>query len=402
MKKGWLALAGFLAISQAPGLMAAEAPANSRLLDIRQWTAPDHTRVVIDLDGPPAYEIPAPADPLILTVNLPKVILPEGGREIWVNDRVIRKIQVQPGATEGAEVTLSLVRPVRGNVFALKPYLDKPDRLVIDVSRPDLEEKEKADRQVSQKLKSKRTRIVVVDPGHGGEDPGAIGAGRTREKDIVLAIARNLQKALEESGDVRAFLTRRGDYFVSLEDRIKVAQEYGADLFISLHANASRKREARGSSVYCLSLKGASDKATELLAQKENASDMVGGISMPPRERDLDSILLDLEQTHTINESLNLGGLALSELSRINSIQFTQPREAGFRVLQAPSIPSILVEAAYITNPVEERFLRQERFQLKLIQAIVTAVKKFMPLLAVKEESGGLEPVRGKGQKRGG
>jgi N-acetylmuramoyl-L-alanine amidase len=207
---------------------------------------------------------------------------------------------------------------------------------------------------------------------------------------------------LEESGDVRAFLTRRGDYFVSLEDRVKVAQEYGADLFISLHANASRKREARGSSVYCLSLKGASDKATELLAQKENASDMVGGISMPPRERDLDSILLDLEQTHTINESLHLGGLALSELSRINSIQFTQPREAGFRVLQAPSIPSILVEAAYITNPVEERFLRQERFQLKLIQAIVTAVKKFMPLLAVKEESGGLEPVRGKGQKRGG
>lgn len=207
---------------------------------------------------------------------------------------------------------------------------------------------------------------------------------------------------MEESGDVRAFLTRRGDYFVSLEDRIKVAQEYGADLFISLHANASRKREAHGSSVYCLSLKGASDKATELLAQKENASDMVGGISMPPRERDLDSILLDLEQTHTINESLHLGGLALSELSRINSIQFTQPREAGFRVLQAPSIPSILVEAAYITNPVEERFLRQERFQVKLIQAIVTAVKKFMPLLAVKEESGGLEPVRGKGQKRGG
>jgi N-acetylmuramoyl-L-alanine amidase len=394
MRKGWLALAGLLAM----GLMGTEALANPRLLDIRQWTAPDHTRVVIDLDGPPTYEIPAPVDPLILTMDFPQVILPEGGREILVNDRVIRKIQVQPEATGGTRVILFLVRPARWNVFALKPYLDKLDRLVIDVSRPDLEEKEKAERQVSQKLRSKRTKIVVVDPGHGGEDPGAIGVGRTREKDVVLALARGLQKALDESGEVRAFLTRRGDYFVSLEDRIKIAQEYGADLFISLHANGSKKPQVRGSSVYCLSLKGASDKTTELLAQKENASDLVGGISLAPTERDLDSILLDLEMTHTINESLRLGGLALSELSRINPIQFTQPREAGFRVLTAPSIPSILVEAAYITNPVEERFLRQERFQGKLIQAIVTAVKKFMPLLAVKEEGATIELLRTKGQ----
>jgi N-acetylmuramoyl-L-alanine amidase len=397
MKKGWLALAGFLGMS----LMAADGLANSRLLDIRQWTAPDHSRVVIDLDGPPAYEVPAPADPLILTINLPEIILPEGRREIQVKDRVIRKIQVEPGARDGAEITLFLVKPARWNVLALKPYLDKPDRLVIDVSRPDLEEKEKAERQVSQKLKSKRTKIVVLDPGHGGEDPGAIGARRTREKDVVLAMARRLQKALDESGEVRAFLTRRGDYFVSLEDRIKIAKEYGADLFISLHANGSKKRQARGSSVYCLSLKGASDKAAEMLAQKENASDMVGGISLPPRERDLDSILLDLEQTHTINESLHLGGLALGELSRITSIQFTEPRQAGFTVLQAPSIPSILVEAAYITNPLEEKFLRQERFQSQLTQAIVTAVKKFMPLLAVKEESGRVEPWGGKEQERG-
>jgi N-acetylmuramoyl-L-alanine amidase len=397
MKKVWLALAVFLTM----GLAGADALASCKLLDIRQWTAPDHTRVVIDLDGPPAYEAPAPSDPLILRVKLPNVILPEGGREIWVNDRVIWKIHVEPEATEGAEITLFLVKPVRWTIFALKPYLDKPDRLVIDVSRPDLEEKEKAERQVSQELKSKKMMIVVLDPGHGGEDPGAIGARKTREKDIVLALAKRLQKALEEGGDIRAFLTRRGDYFVSLEDRIKIAQEYGADLFISLHANASRKRHAHGSSIYCLSLQGASDKAAELLAQKENASDMVGGISLPPTERDLDSILLDLEQTHTINESLHLGGLALSELSRINSIQFTQPRQAGFTVLKAPSIPSILVEAAYITNPVEENFLHQERFQLKLTQAIVSAVKKFMPLLGVKEEGDTVEPLRGKGRERG-
>ena len=384
MKKGLLVL-----FSLIMGLTTGDALAACRLLDIRQWSAPDHTRVVIDLDGTPSYEVPPPTNPLILRMNLSKVVLPRGKQEIFVNDQVIRKVRVEPGEKDGAEVILLLTKPARWEVFLLKPYLDKPDRLVIDVSRPDLEEREKAERQTSQGLKSKKTKIVVIDPGHGGEDPGAIGYRKTLEKDIVLAMAGRLQKALDGSGEVRAFLTRRGDYFVSLNDRIKIAQEYGADLFISLHTNGSKKRQARGTSIYCLSLQGASDKATELLAQKENASDLVGGTSWPPARRDLDSILLDLEQTHTINESLHLGGLALSELSRLNPIQFTQPRQASFAVLKAPSIPSILVEAAYITNPVEEKFLRQERFQLNVTQAIVAAVKKFLPLLAAKDLSGG-------------
>jgi N-acetylmuramoyl-L-alanine amidase len=154
-----------------------------------------------------------------------------------------------------------------------------------------------------------------------------------------------------------------------------------------LHTNGSPKRHTRGTSVYCLSLKGASDQATQLLAQKENASDLMGGISLTPEKKDLDSILLDLELTHNINESLHLGGLMLSELGRINQIQFIQPRQAGFAVLKAPNFPSILVETAYITHPVEERFLRKESFQADLIRAIFNAVKKFIPLLAVKEEA---------------
>ena len=384
MKKGLLVL-----FSLIMGLTTGDALAACRLLDIRQWSAPDHTRVVIDLDGTPSYEVPPPTNPLILRMNLSKVVLPRGKQEIFVNDQVITKIRVEPGEKDGAEVILLLTKPARWEVFLLKPYLDKPDRLVIDVSRPDLEEREKAERQTSQGLKSKKTKIVVIDPGHGGEDPGAIGYRKTLEKDIVLAMAGRLQKALDGSGEVRAFLTRRGDYFVSLNDRIKIAQEYGADLFISLHTNGSKKRQARGTSIYCLSLQGASDKATELLAQKENASDLVGGTSWPPARRDLDSILLDLEQTHTINESLHLGGLALSELSRLNPIQFTQPRQASFAVLKAPNIPSILVETAYITNPGEEKFLRQESFQSNVTRAIVAAVKKFLPLLAAKDLSGG-------------
>jgi N-acetylmuramoyl-L-alanine amidase len=284
-------------------------------------------------------------------------------------------------------LTLYLVKPARCSVFVLKPYQDKPDRLVIDVFRPDLEAKEKAERQVTQQLKAQKTRIVVLDAGHGGEDPGAIGPRGTKEKDVVLTLAKKLQKELDSTREMRAFLTRRGDYFVSLEDRIKIAQEYGADLLISLHANGSQSRHTRGTSVYCLSLKGASNKATQLLAQKENASDLVGGVyAATPARRDLDSILLDLEQTRTINESLQLGGLVLRELNGVNSIQFDQPRQAGFIVLQATEIPSILVETAYITHPVEERYLLKESFQRELIQGIRDAVHKFMLLLVTREE----------------
>jgi N-acetylmuramoyl-L-alanine amidase len=382
MKRGLFSLGAFLIILS----IAAEALAACKLLDIRHWSAPDHTRVVIDLDRPPSYEVPTQTDPLILPLYLRGVVL-KGKQEMSVNDRVIRKMRVEPRGTAGAEVALVLVKPARWNVFVLKPYLDKPDRLVIDVSRPDLEEKEKVERQVGQELKAKRTKIVVLDPGHGGEDPGAIGRRGTREKDIVLALAKRLQKALDRSGEVKAFLTRRGDYFISLNERIKIAQEYGADLFISLHINGSRKRQTRGTSVYCLSLKGASDKAAQMLAQKENASDLVGGISLASGRRDLDSILLDLEQTHTINESLHLGGLALSELSRVNPLQFSNPLQASFTVLKAPNIPSILVEAAYITHPIEERSLAKEGFHLGFTQAMASAVMKFMPLLAVKEEN---------------
>ena len=405
MKKGPLQRIVFLGIFLGVFLTAGDskvpdAAAASKFLDIRQWSAPDHTRVVIDLDGLPSYETPPSSDPLILIVNLQKVDLSKGKREIPVNDRVIHKIKVEPAGQDGAKVILFLVKPARWKVFALKPYQDKPDRLVIDIFRPDLEEKEKAERQVSQELKIKKKMIVILDPGHGGEDPGAIGPRGSQEKEIVLNLARKLQRAFDESGEVRAFLTRRGDYFVPLNERIKIAQEYGADLFISIHTNGSPKRQARGTSIYCLSLKGASDTATQLLAQKENASDMMGGTFTEPARKDLDSILLDLEQTHTINESLHLGGLMLSELGRVNRIQFSQPHQAGFAVLKAPNIPSILVETAYITHPIEEKLLRKDRFQSEVIGAILTAVKKFIPLLAIREEGSGPEQIKIKEQKK--
>jgi N-acetylmuramoyl-L-alanine amidase len=374
----------------------------ARLLEIRHWSAPDHTRVVADLGGTPGYEILPQTDPLVFTVQLRGVLLPKGGQELLVGDPVIRKMKLEPEGRNEARLSLFLMKPGRLNVFLLKPFEDKPDRLVMDVSRPDLEEKEKEQRQVTRELKARKKRIVVIDPGHGGDDPGAIGPRKTLEKDIVLALAQNLQKMLDATGEIRAFLTRRGDYFIPLNDRMKIAQEYGADLFISLHCNGSRSRQTRGTSIYCLSLKGASDQATQLLAQKENASDMIGGTSLAPVQKDLDTILLDLEQTHAINESLQLGGLALNELGRINRIQFSQPRQAGFAVLKSPEFPSILVETAYITHPTEEMLLRKRTFQDRVCQAITAAVKRYIPILSAKEARPTGNPLERPAKRKGG
>jgi N-acetylmuramoyl-L-alanine amidase len=357
----------------------------ARLAEIRHWSAPDHTQVVADLEGTPAYEVLPQTEPLVYTLQLRGILILRGKHEIPVGDQVIGKIRVEPEGRNEAKLSLFLIQPARLNVFLLNPFEDKPNRLVIDVSRPDLEAKEKEQRQFTRELKARKKRIVVIDPGHGGDDPGAVGPRKTLEKDIVLALAQNLQEILDSTGEIRAFLTRRGDYFVPLNDRVKIAQEYGADLFISLHANGSRSRQTRGTSVYCLSLKGASDKATQLLAQEENASDMVGGTSLAPTQRDLDTILLDLEQTHAINESLHMGGLALNEMGRVNRIQFSQPRQAGFAVLMAPEFPSILVETAYITHRTEEMLLRKKSFQDRICQAIAAAVKRYIPIMSVKE-----------------
>ncbi|MGE5253497.1 MAG: N-acetylmuramoyl-L-alanine amidase, partial [Planctomycetaceae bacterium] len=178
----------------------------ARLMEIRYWSAPDHTRVVADLEGAPEYEILPQADPLVFTLRLRGVNLPKGSQEVSVGDPIIRKMKVDPEGGNEAKLFLFLVKPGKLNVFLLKPFEDKPDRLVMDVSRPDLEEKEKEQRQVTRDLKAKKKRIVVIDAGHGGDDPGAIGPRKTLEKDIVLALAQNLQKVLDATGEIRAFL----------------------------------------------------------------------------------------------------------------------------------------------------------------------------------------------------
>jgi N-acetylmuramoyl-L-alanine amidase len=271
---------------------------------------------------------------------------------------------------------VDLVKSAETKVFTLKKFYDKPDRLVIDIFRSDLEKKEEEKRAVFQK-KSRGTYIVVIDPGHGGEDPGAIGKSGAKEKTIALGIAKKLRDAINRERNVKAFLTRENDYFIPLRRRWKIAKEYNADLFISIHVNAGFNRNKRGAEVYCLSLGGASQEAARILADQENSSDLIGGVDLASCSDGVDSILVSMEQTRTINDGLILGKITLGELKNIHSINFPEPLQAGFAVLKASDIPSILVEVGYLSNPQEEKLLSTDPFLTKIAEAITTSTALF-------------------------
>jgi N-acetylmuramoyl-L-alanine amidase len=218
---------------------------------------------------------------------------------------------------------------------------------------------------------------IALDPGHGGEDPGAVGRGGSREKDIVLAIARRLKEKIEEQPNMRVMLTRDGDYFVPLHVRVQKARKVQADLFVSIHADAWVEPTARGSSVFALSEKGASSTAARWLANKENSADLIGGINIKSRDRQLAGVLLDLSTTAQINDSMKLAKAVLGEIGGINRLHKNAVEQAGFAVLKAPDIPSILVETAFISNPEEEAKLTDNRYQDQMAEAMLKGIKKY-------------------------
>jgi N-acetylmuramoyl-L-alanine amidase len=231
----------------------------------------------------------------------------------------------------------------------------------------------------SKKTKSQVARLITVaiDPGHGGEDPGAISRSGTNEKDITLAIARKLKAKIDKEPNMRAALTRDGDYFISLPLRLIKARQWNADLFVSVHADAFIKPHARGSSVFALSERGATSAAAGWLAKKENEADLIGGVNLDIKDPYLKQTLLDLSQTATISDSLKLGREVLSEIGDINHLHKSDVEQAGFAVLKSPDIPSILVETAFISNPDEERKLKDAAYQEKLAEAIVVGIKRY-------------------------
>ena len=352
----------------------------SKITDIRFWSAPDHTRVVIDLTEPVQYESASQGNPPLLNLEL-NASLQTPKREVVVNDPSLSRIMLGDRGRGKAKIVLFQKKPLTANLFLLKPFGDKPHRLVIDLVDTVLEKREQEERQRHKEVKPKGVRTVVIDPGHGGEDPGAVGPQKTMEKDVVLKIGEKVAYLLDQRKEIKAFLTRKGDYFVPLEDRVKLAREYGADLFISLHADGSFNPQARGSSVYCLSLSGATDQAARILADKENLSNILGGAFSKPidlsKDPNLNQILLDLRQNDTMRESFRFAELLLTNLKPINPIKFTSYRQANFIVLKAPDIPSVLTETAFITNREDERLLKRGDFQEKIARTITMTIKNF-------------------------
>jgi N-acetylmuramoyl-L-alanine amidase len=350
----------------------------SRITDIRFWSAPDHTRIVLDLTEPISYETLPQENPLLLNLVL-RGTLQTSRREVVVNDPFVSKVTLTGEGRDKVKITFSQKKPLTASIFLLKPYQDKPHRLVIDLVDIALEKREQEERQRQKEVKTKGVNIVVIDPGHGGEDPGAIGPKKTKEKDVVLKIGEKVTHFLSQSKEIKAFLTRKGDYFIKLEDRVKIAREYGAGLFVSLHADGSFNPQTRGSSVYCLSLSGATDQAAKLLADKENLSNILGGTFSRPNDpsSDLEQILLDLRQNDTLRESFRFAELLLANIKAVNPSKFSYYRQANFVVLRAPDIPSVLTETAFITNPEDERLLKRDDFQEKLARTLATTIKKY-------------------------
>lgn len=291
---------------------------------------------------------------------------------------VLNKLEKQPEAAPTAEAKLPEQKPIETKLAETKSVQEnKPDALLSVVEPP-------AERPIETPLTNKpatqngtRLITVAIDAGHGGEDPGAKGANGSREKDITLAIAKKLKQRIDEEPNMRGILTRDADFFIPLHGRVVKARNMQADLFISVHADAFIRPDARGSSVFALSEKGATSASARYLAKKENESDLIGGVSLDNKDMNLARTLLDLSQTATINDSLKLGKHVLKNIGEINTLHKGSVEQAGFAVLKSPDIPSILVETAFISNPDEERRLNDDAYRARLVEAIVNGVKKY-------------------------
>jgi N-acetylmuramoyl-L-alanine amidase len=370
-------LAFLLVLFLCPSQVIAE----NEILNIRYWSAPDHTRVVIDVSDDVSYKIERVDKKLFIDFKDTDVSedFPE---ELILKKPGIDKIMVIPLPEGSLRVELLIDENVEPNVFNIRKIQDQPNRVVIDLELPDVEKQESKEREEIKVLR--KNKIIVIDPGHGGEDPGAVGKHRTQEKRVVLEISRKLRDILNKKEGYRAFLTRNGDYYVPFKKRLKIAREYGADLFLSIHADSFKNRDARGSSVYCLSLRGASSEAAKFLARNENLADIIGGSPNGENSDASDPIILNMFQTNTINSSKVFGSMVLRCLDGVTYVKYDKVHEAPFMVLKLPEVPSLLIETAYISNPKEEKLLRSSRFQNEIAKAIAAAVTEFLPVQPVK------------------
>ena len=346
---------------------------------LRMWTAPDHTRLVFDISQPVQHKLFRLHKPERLVIDFEQARLNQALDTSKYKNRHISGIRYAPQDKNGLRVVLDLTKAVRPKSFVLKPNQQYGHRLVIDIydQAGDPSAKPVAVKSTEQQT-GLRDVVVAIDAGHGGEDPGAIGRKlKTQEKVVTLAIAKKLKKLIDAEPGMRGVLTRKGDYYVGLRNRMKLARAKRADLFVSIHADAFRNTKARGSSVYVLSQRGASSEAARWLAAKENASDLAGGVSLDDKDDMLASVLLDLSQTGTRAASLTAANQVYGEMGRISKRHGNRVQHAGFLVLKSPDIPSMLVETGFISNPTEERNLASSNYQQKMANAIFKGIKRY-------------------------
>ncbi len=337
----------------------------------------DHTRVVFDLSNNIEHNIFTLADPHRIVIDL---VDTRKSKALAVNRRttnVLGGIRSAKRATGELRVVFDLKGKVRPRSFALQPNGNSGHRLVVDLHSTNLSPTPIVTSQ--QKRRQQKTDfIIALDPGHGGRDPGAIGKRGTREKDITLAVAKKMKAIINRTPGYRAVLTREGDQLIKLRHRVKKARDAQADLFVSLHADSFKSPRVKGASVYALSLNGASSEAARWIADKENKSDLIGGISLDDKDNLIKSVLFDLSQAATIQDSLELGSDVLKHIGKVSNVNNNKVQQAGFAVLKAHDVPSILVETAFLSNPSEEKKLRNSKHQQKLAKAVFAGIKSHL------------------------
>jgi len=409
--------------------------AGEQVVSSRVWPAQEYTRVTLESAHALKHQFFFVNNPERLVVDLEGVDLGEELKalpaKVGANDPYIQSVRVGINRPNVVRVVFDLKTEVKPSVFPLAPVGEYKHRLVLDIYPKNhadpllallgtptdpvgeiakapvisadepkaeiaapprggeapplpvvkLEPRKEALAKAPEKPKVPKTDrliIVAVDAGHGGEDSGARGRGRTREKDVTLAIAKRLKSRIDQEANMRAVLVRDGDYFVPLADRVQKSRRVKADLFVSIHADAWVRPDARGSSVFALSERGATSTAARMLAQRENQSDLIGGVNLGVKDPILARTLLDLSLTATINDSLKLGRAVLTELGDVNALHKASVEQAGFAVLKAPDVPSILVETAFISNPDEEKRLKDAGYQDKMAAAILGGIKRYL------------------------
>lgn len=407
------------------GLLASGWAQALQLSATRLWPSPDYTRITLEATQPVAHKSFRLANPDRLVIDLEGVeagaALDVLASQLAADDPYIAAIRVGVNRPGVMRLVIDLKTPVKPSIFQLQPLGQYDHRLVVDlypvqasraqatepaqsnsaqtsptpaspvqssqsaaispvsdpVASPQIAMIEPRKPAKTDEPKYARLITVAIDAGHGGEDPGAIGAAGSREKEITLALAKKLKQKLDAQDNMRGVLIRDGDYFVPLGQRVVKARALRADLFLSIHADAFIKPHARGSSVFALSEGGASSVAARWLAKKENDADLIGGMNIDVKDPSLKRTLIDLTQTTTINDSMKLGHAVLKEIGGINTLHKAHVEQAGFAVLKAPDIPSILVETAFISNPEEERRLNDPAYQDQLVEAIVDGIKSY-------------------------